>query len=682
MNFVLPPEIVSIFSMLDEDERERIMKVSNLVPDLNLPQIEDILLIVHKEIPTNSIYLMFLLGRVLYHQSKFDLITNLYEESQSPGLGLWYSFCLIFEGRIDEYTEQIKKLRSELKGSLLFAFIFYIEAIQGFLAQDFKKYEENRENCFNFMILSYHDEKKYQGDLFKLIQMYMLEMDATYLRSNYVLSLARNKTEECLNINRALNDRIIQAQLHSTIGIIELDRGNFQLAHQIFLKAEAIAKDIQMERLLGHINGSIGDIYLQMGHLEEAMFWYDKSRKIIETWVCDYRSLYVLYSNTAEVYFAKEEFEKAIEEMEKALEIIENMKFKDFSIKMKYVEILLYVDQIPKVESIMAEIDKESEGILTPTQKSFYWFLLGFLEYKKNNYGNAQEFLQPSMLLADELGNEILSSKTLVLLSLIFLKRYTLTLSLEELIEADKCLEDIITYLEEKAKFESLSLIYYIRAKIKIILLDFETALFLLKTGEELARTYTPHLIEEYKTRIQEVKNAIEKEAEKIFDTRHIDFIDDINTISTILRKESKKLAFPKEEKPIAVLVFHSSGIPIRTYLSQEVNITDDLLFGGFVSAIRHLMNELFVDQKHGVLSIDHGQYKLLIEFYSNIFSVVVIALRDSFMLRRKMHRLVEHLSDKSIFGDQYRGDISETESYELDSVIVNLFGIRGFRPI
>ncbi|GAH73793.1 unnamed protein product, partial [marine sediment metagenome] len=133
---------------------------------------------------------------------------------------------------------------------------------------------------------------------------------------------------------------------------------------------------------------------------------------------------------------------------------------------------------------------------LSPTQKTFFLFLLGFLEYKKNNYGNAQDFLQKAMILSDELGNEILSSKTLVLLSVVFLKKYTITLNLEELIEADKCLEDIITYLEEKAKYESLSLIYYIRSKIKIIVLDFETALFLLKRGEELARTYTPLLVE------------------------------------------------------------------------------------------------------------------------------------------------------------------------------------------
>lgn len=325
-------------------------------------------------------------------------------------------------------------------------------------------------------------------------------------------------------------------------------------------------------------------------------------------------------------------------------------------------------------------LDREWSDALTPTQQAYYWFLQGFLEYKLNNFGNSQEHLQKAMVQADELGNEILSSKTLVLISMVFLKKYTITLSLEELNEADKCLEDIVTYLEEKAKYESLSFVYYIRAKIKIILLDFETALFLLKTGEEYARTYTPLLMEDYNARIKQVKQAIESELEKITDTKVINFMDDIDTISTILRKESKKLAAPKEEKPIAILIFHSSGIPISTYLSEEVSVSDDLLFGGFVSAIRHLMNELFIDQKHRLLSIDHGQYKLLIEFYSNLFSVVVIALRDSFMLRRKMHRLVEHLSVKGILEDQYKGDISETETYELDSVIANLFGIKSYR--
>ncbi|MCG3260593.1 MAG: hypothetical protein H7644_12650, partial [Candidatus Heimdallarchaeota archaeon] len=383
----------------------------------------------------------------------------------------------------------------------------------------------------------------------------------------------------------------------------------------------------------------------------------------------------------AEVYFSQEEFAKAKEEMEKVLEIIQNKGFQDLVMEMKYVEILLHLDEVKESGSILRMLEKPKKGELTPTQKSNYWFLQGFLEYKRNNYGNSQDFLQQAMLLADELGNEILSSKTLVLLSIVFLKKYTITTNLEELIEADKCLEDIITYLEEKAKYESLSLIYHIRAKIKIVLLDFETALFLLKTGEEFARTYTPQLIDDYKQRIDQVKIAIESEVAKIINEGVIDFLGDIQLISEILRKESKKLAAPKEEKPIAVLILHSSGIPIRSYLSEDVSVSDDLLFGGFVSAIRHLMNELFVEQKQQVMSIDHGQYKLLIEFYSNVFSVVVIALRDSFMIRRKMHRLVENLSYKGLSSDKYKGDISETESHELDSVVRNLFGIKGHRP-
>jgi len=681
MTLNLPPEIVSVYSLLSEEEQKRIIELGNLSETSKLDEIETVLVSCFSKTSNPSNTCSFVIGRILYHRGKLEKIGELYKTNPNPGLGLWYLISLIYDGNFEDYKQILATVKQELENTIFYAFIYYVQAIGAYLKQDYQLYEENRENCYNFYGLTSIEKMQESRELFKLIQIYMLELDAIYLQSTYILSLARDKTKESLNINRALNDRIGSAQIYNSIGNIELERGNFQLAHQIFLKGEAIAKEIKIDRLLGHITGSIGDVYRQMGHLEEALFWYDKCRKIVSGWTGDYRSLFMLHSSYAEVYFSKEEFGKAKEEMEKVLDIIKSKGFQNLAMRMKYVEILLHLDEVQESEAILLQIEQNKSRELTPTQKSNYWFLLGFLEYEKNNYGNSQDFLQQAMLLADELGNEILSSKTLVLLSIVFLKKYTITTNLEELIEADKCLEDIITYLEEKAKYESLSLIYHIRAKIKIVLLDFETALFLLKTGEEFARTYTPQIIDDYNQRINQVKHAIESDMEKIIDEGVIDFIDDIQTISTILRKESKKLAAPKEEKPIAVLIFHSSGIPIRTYFSEDVSVSDDLLFGGFVSAIRHLMNELFVEQGQGVLSIDHGQYKLLIEFYSNVFSVVVIALRDSFMIRRKMHRLVENLSFKGLSSDKYKGDISETESYELDSVVRNLFGIKGHRP-
>ena len=681
MSSILPPEIVSVYLLLSEEEQSYLLKKSHLQINSNLAEIEQVLTSYYIKHEHVSDAFAFLLGRILYHRGKLNKICELHNAKDEAGLGLWCALNHIYAGQLNKFEDHLEQLNIKLKNSILFAFMQYILAVEAFLKQDYNSYVEHRENCYNFYALNTQVQQNSTRDTFKLIQIYMLELDSIYLQDTYILSVARNKTKESLNINSAFNDRINLAQTYSTIGIIELERGNFQLAHQLFLKGEAIAKDVKIDRLLGHITGSIGDVYLQMGHLDEAWFWYEKSYKEVRSWKNDFRSLYVCHANFADVYFAREEFDKAKEEIEHVLKILEQKNFKNLTINMKYVEILLYLDDLEKSELMLKQIESESNFLLTPSQKSLYLFLSGFFEYKQNNYGNAQDCLQQSMILADETGNEILSSKTLVLLTIVFLKKYTITMNLEELIEADKCLDDIITYLEEKAKYESLSIIFYIRSKIKIVLFDFETALFLLKKGEEYARNYTPKLIKDYKSRIEQVKEAIESNVDRIQDERIIDFTDDIQPISTVLRKESKKLAAPKEEKPIAVLILHSSGIPIRTYLSQDVTVSDDLLFGGFVSAIRHLMNELFVEQKQGVLSIDHGQYKLLIEFYSNIFSVVVIALRDSFMLRRKMHRLVENLSFKGLSGDKYKGDISETETYELDSVVQNLFGIKGIRP-
>ena len=353
MKSVLPPEILSIFHSLDDSERKEILKHKSFKPETDLEEIETVLATIVKEKEIFSNLLGFLYGRILYHRGHFDSIEKEFERTRNSGIGLWNLMYLIFKGDYPSYAVQIENLKSNLKGSILSAFIYYIEAINGFLTHNYKKYLENRENCFNFIALNAIDEQGFRGDIFKLIQIYMLEMDAIYMRSNYILSLARDKTKECLNINQALNDRIVLAQIYSTIGTIELDRGNFQLAHQIFLKSEAIAKEIKMDRLLGHITGSIGDVYLQMGHLDEAVFWYDKSKKIIETWKDDYRSLYVLHSNFADVYFAKEDFDRAIDEMEVVLEILQQKGFQDLSMNMKYAEILLYQEAIGKAEEIL-----------------------------------------------------------------------------------------------------------------------------------------------------------------------------------------------------------------------------------------------------------------------------------------------------------------------------------------
>ncbi|MFW9853178.1 MAG: hypothetical protein ACFFDS_09555, partial [Candidatus Thorarchaeota archaeon] len=378
----LPPEVQSVFVLFSEEEKEGILS-KNLNSNANLEELESILFELIDELETLSVSFSFLVGRVLYHRGKLDTITELYEKLEYSGLGLWELLAKLYCGCYVEYFEILERIKNQLADTIFFAFIYYVEAIHGFLIQNYKKYNENRENCLNYYAMNLNIHKNGNLDFYKLVQIYMLEMESIFLYTTNILSLARDKTKESLNITQALNDRICLAQTYNSIGIIELDRGNFQLAHQIFLKGEAIAKEMKMDRLLGHLSGSIGDIYLQMGHIDEAMFWYNNGFKIIKNWKNDFRSLYVHYSKFADAYFAKEEFERAKIEMQKALEILEKHHFKDLTIQMKYAEILLYMEEIKEVETILTKIDDEQKGQLSPTQKSNYLFLLGFLEYKK-----------------------------------------------------------------------------------------------------------------------------------------------------------------------------------------------------------------------------------------------------------------------------------------------------------
>ncbi len=676
---LLPPFKTVIFPHLNEEEKEYIRYLEwNRKVD-NLEDLKDLLLNVLENTVDHSQMLFFSLGRTLYDGGEISILKDSYKKNKSPGMGIWYGNWLLNEGEMAQFEELTRNLKQELENSILILFLYNIEARYFLVTHQHEKFKEKREKCYNFQLYT-KDNNFLLTEFYKFVINYMFILDSHFLRFTEVLVVARDKTKQAVDMTQTIKDQSLYAMCYNSMGQIELDRGNFQLAHQFLLKAEAISKKLKYFRVLWMVSYQIGIVYSNMGHFEEAMFWFDKSQKIMNRWQNDNRGLYMHHFNRAEVFFAKEEITQAIEEIEIAISIAESKNFVVQELYMKYAEILLHDNQTTKAGKLLEEFENNKKETITQSEKVLIWFLKGFYEVRKSNYGHAQELLQQAMLLADYLGNEVYSSKTLVLLLIVFLQKYNITLNLEELIDADKCLEDIITYLEETAKYESVSHIYFIRAKIKMALLDFETALFLLKNGEEYARVYTPQLAKEYATKILYVKHAIEKELEDEEELETVDFQEDPKVILTILRKESKKLAAPRVEKPIAVLIFHSSGIPIRTYTSEEVTVSDDLLFGGFVSAIRHLMDELFIDQKHGVLSIDHGQYKLLIEFSGSDFSVVVIALRDSFMLRRKMHRLVEHLALKDIFSRKYLGGLNETIAYELDTFIFNLFSVKGHK--
>ncbi|TET79675.1 MAG: hypothetical protein E3J43_03180, partial [Candidatus Heimdallarchaeota archaeon] len=196
----LPPEIISVYSLLSEEEKNYLLNNKNLSQTSKLDEIEEVLVSQFSKFLEISIAFSFLIGRILFHRGKHEKVKELYSNNPNAGLGLWYSICLIYEGNFEEFTKILETIKQELEKSIFYAFIYYIQAIEAYLVQDYQIYKENRKNCYNFYGFADAENMQESREIFKLIQIYMLELDAIYLQSTYILSLARDKTKESLNI--------------------------------------------------------------------------------------------------------------------------------------------------------------------------------------------------------------------------------------------------------------------------------------------------------------------------------------------------------------------------------------------------------------------------------------------------------------------------------------------------
>jgi len=673
----LPIELSIFYPLLDEEEKELINERSELMPYSSLEETLDLLVSVYSSSSKHSPYFMFLLGRILHHLFDLEKLEYYYNMDLSPELGLWYSYSLFLSGENEKSFNLLSDLRkAQIKP--IFSIMFCVIKIHHLiLTSSQENYRYFKEECLNNILVEDADSVNAHRELYKLLVSYVLILEIYFQYINNDIKFAKEYMPIPVNLVKIVEDRINQAYLYRLSALIEFKSNNFTSAHQFLLKAEAIAETLYERRLIVSINAEIGDVYLQMGHLDDAFLYYEESVKKIERWFPRNKTLKaLLLSKFSDYYFIKEEYEQAIQNLREAISLQEESGFRPITLQLKYAEYLLNLEKIKEADAVLTEALSDCKTI-SPTNEAYKMYLRGFIELKKNNFGIAQEFLYKAITLSDNLGHEWTSSKSLVLLLILLLKKYDLAMNVEDILEADKCMEDIITFLEEKAKYKELAQIYLIRAKIKITLLDFDTALLLLKAGEQYARQYYPSLINRYNKQIDTIKESIEfrKSAELI--SKQINFREEIEIIFNILLKQTKKLGAPIESITIAVLIFHSSGIPVSTYRSAELHISDDMIFGGFVSAIRHLLDELFLYEESKALSVDHGQYKLLIEFYRNLFSIVVVTLRDSFLLRRKMHQLVNYIASKELFKEKYYGELDELVLRDIDSYVERLFNVK-----
>ena len=130
MSSNLPPEIKIVYALLSEEEKTSFEQSNDLTPTSNLEVIEKVLLTLYTKLDSISDAFSFLLGRILFHRGKMDVICGLYSKNKNPGLGLWCALNHLYAGEVEVFETILEYLQEKLQNSVFYAFIYYIYAIK------------------------------------------------------------------------------------------------------------------------------------------------------------------------------------------------------------------------------------------------------------------------------------------------------------------------------------------------------------------------------------------------------------------------------------------------------------------------------------------------------------------------------------------------------------------------
>ncbi len=675
MHSLLPNEIALYFPFFTEKEQQFILSNIEGGIEKNLEVGSEVLL---KTITAEqSETFLLILGRTLFHAGKTREIKEIYEKHKQRTIGYWYVYSLIDERAIEQAKEILETLKTEQEEgcSTEVLFKYYLNALIAYFIADHKNYESNRENIYNFPLCV---TRKASHNVFnKLIIAYMLVLDFYYLKEYDNLLVSRQKLDSLHTIMKSIDDQILNTLFHNSLGLFELEKGNFTLAYSLFLKSNTIASNIKEVRIQSFVSMNLTDLFISIGRLKEAEEYCNKANELYKIWLNKEVGKHFYLSKKSEIETARGNFVKALELLENAKELIENGTFLDKKITIKYIELLLYTNKINEAKVMLEAFVKTNRlQKLNPLIEPNIHFMRGYLSYLEQDYGDALLELKKTLEYTDKLGNEQITFKTLILISVVFMKKYNITKSLDDLTESDKCFDDLINFLEEKGKLDHGIFLYLTRSKIKMMLDEDETALKIIKEGEKHIRAHFPAQYEEFKEKLNEIQVLFERNEETAHIKESITFEEEeFKTILSLAWRESTKVITPTQDKPLAIMIFHLSGLPLRSYLSKEVKLSDDLLFGGLISAIKNITIELFKNRTSQDLSIQHGDLRILLEF-SNNFTVAVIASRDSFLIRKKMNNLVKQLDYHGKIKPSIR-ELGDLETIEIDKIVESIFGIK-----
>ncbi|MHA1953740.1 MAG: tetratricopeptide repeat protein [Candidatus Heimdallarchaeaceae archaeon] len=670
-----PREFAIYIPLMSEKEQELFKESEN---DYNtgdsLIIIRDFLVDLVPNISEPSEILMFALGKMLFNISDYDTLTSFDQQYSSEALNLWFLRLYLEKG----LNEKVIKLASKIKEKENIPILLKLHSIRS-IANGYLNLG-NYEQCklhLNMLFeegLSSHKLSRKEKPALNDILLDGHKDDFFVSRYADEKIKLENKLNVAMHIALDLKERNHIGHLTYLLALLERDSGRIDDSQALTEEAIEIFEKTGNLSLLTASKGNLGTINIIHGDVKNAEKIFNE---ILQTFQNLEENKYVALTikSLGDIEIERGNFQEATTKYEEALQIIEKLNMKETYQYCILAELYLQTNNMNEFESLIKSLEEEIRNNPSLTIESYILFLKGIFNIKNLNYGKAEQQLENALEKADFQGRSEISAKILMNLILLNISEYDVENDLEILRKALDNLDHILPFFNENQLLKEQIALYLLQGKIFAIKKDYTKSFNSLQQARELLQEEkNKQLLQIVEERIEEINQVIHQKLKKEIDWVNQPFRNDVSNLQDFGLRYMQKSPIEIDVSPLALIVLHRSGIPLRSYVILKKTVKDQLLFGGFIVAVKDMLTELFEEQKSQMLVITYGNHKIIIEAHPKGFSSVAVSAFDSFSLRRKIHQLTDKLSYLDI-PKHFHGELDDDLAKTIDDEVKSLFG-------
>ncbi|NPD90115.1 MAG: tetratricopeptide repeat protein [Asgard group archaeon] len=670
------PKEFAIYLPLMSEKEQDLFKESG--KDFNtgdsLIKVRDYLVDLVLNISEPSEILMFSLGKVLFNIADYDTLTSLNQQYSSEALNLW-----IFRFSLEKgLNEEVIKLASKIKDKENISILLKLHSIRS-IANGYLNLG-NYEQCKFYLNMLFEEGlRTHKSTRIEKPALNDILLDGhkdDFFLNRYVDEKIKleNKLNVALHIALDLEERNHIGHITYLLALLERDSGQIEDSQTLTEESIEIFENTGNLSLLAASKGNLGTISTIYGDVKQAEKIFNEILQIFQN-LEENKHVALTIKSLGNIAIERGDFQEAISKYEEALQIIEKLNMKETYHYCILAELYLQKNKINEFESLIESLEEEVRNHPSLTIESYILFLKGIFNIKNLNYGKAEQQLKIALEKADVQGRGEISAKILMNLILLNIAEYDIENDLAALERALYNLDHILPFFNENKLLKEQIALYLLQGKIFAIKKDYTKAFNSLQQARELLQEEkNKQLLQIVEERIEEISQVINQKLKKEISWVNQPFRNDISNLQDFGLKYMQKSPIEIDISPLALIVLHRSGIPLRSYVILKKTVKDQLLFGGFIVAVKDMLTELFEEQKSQMLVITYGNHKIIIEAHPKGFSSVAVSAYDSFSLRRKIHQLTDKLANLEI-PKHFHGELDEHLAKTIDNEVKSLFG-------